>query len=145
MRVASQPELERILNGHPAVEAGCEAVAEEIATVARDIASVEAHKTGHYLSELRARHALGRWAAHAGAEYSAPIESGTGQFGPTHRSITGAQGKPFRIQIEGKIIEVRKIKGMRGKHIMERAAEAVAARSPGMRFKRRRPWVRIPE
>lgn len=140
--VKSSGEIERALRALPAFALAQSAIAEEVCKVARDLAAPSS-KSGRYLEGIGSTHRGDKWVARASAEHSAPIEGGTGLYGRKHRMIRAAAGKKFRITLpDGSIISITKQRGTRPKHIMDHAAEIVAARSSGLSYRRHR-WRRV--
>lgn len=141
-----------LLADHPAVVAGATEVAEAVQVEAQSIAVREAYDSGDFVAGILAVPATpGRPArARATVDHSAPLEGGTGLYGPRHAPIV-AQGHPFvfdtRLPPGGdgllqahdlggveRTLVLWQHNGMPGRHIMVRAAVAVAAGSPELRF-----------
>jgi hypothetical protein len=163
--VAGQRDIEAMLADHPAVLAGCDEVAEEVRAVAQSISLAEAYETGEYASGIVVEPARpGRGArTRAVVPWSAPLEGGTGLFGPRHAPVIAQNGHPFVFETHlppggdgllllqaqslggvQRTLVLWQHNGMPGRHIMTRAALAVAGGSPALHFTPR-DWEPSPE
>jgi hypothetical protein len=135
--VAPRSEIERALR--PQALRACEPIARAIRAAAQQLAANEARETGRYASTMTVRHDDERWYAVAPVVYAAPLEGGTGQYGPRRRKIKVDPNKV--VLIGGPVVtaRIREYRGIRGTHIMERAARQVAGQHDALRFVKR-PW-----
>lgn len=158
--VARQAELESGLRHSPGVVDACEVIAEAVCAEARDIMLREAYDSGRLVAGVHVgRDGAGRVVARSSEKHAAPVEGGTGLYGPHARMIRARPGHPFVFRtrlaprIAGSLTRtqssilggvLRKLvltehRGMPGVHPMERAGRAVAAQSRGLRW-HSGPW-----
>jgi hypothetical protein len=143
--VLPDAEVAAGLKANPQVIEACAVIAGEVAAEARSIARAEAYRSGEYERGIVVVRDHGEVRVRATAEHSAPLESGTGLYGPKRKVIRAKRGKGFAFTSRtGKQVFVTEIRGMPGKHIIDRACAAAAAASPGLRYRRIRPWVLTP-
>ena len=154
----SEADIARGLRHHPEVTEACEVIAEAVCVEARDIMLREAYDSGRLVAGVHVgRDALGTVVARSGEKHAAPVEGGTGLYGPHARMIRARPGRPFvfrtrlpprtagtrtQAAILGGV--VRKLvltehRGMPGVHPMERAGRSVAGRSQRLRW-HSGPW-----
>jgi len=143
--VKSSHELERGIRNKPEFALFLSTIAAEVASVARDLAAPSARS--HDLVDSISVGLRGNtWVAKADSEHAAPVEGGTGLYGPSHRMIVAPVGKSFRItQADGSVVAIKKQRGTKPKHIMQHAAETVAARSDGLTYNGHRRWRHVPD
>lgn len=158
--VVSTPELERILRGHPEVHAGCVRVAELVADACQGIMLRDAYDTGALVSSVVVLKTRGAVKVRAKSPHAAPVEGGTGIYGPRRRKIYAKPGRPFVFTTRlpppadslgqllagglggvARTLKLTSHRGMPGRHVMQRGAEQVAAVLPGATYRRKRVWT----
>lgn len=144
--VKPQHEIERGIRNRFEFALAIATVTEDVCKVARELAA-PSRRSGDYQDHISATlRGDGKWSARASSEHAAPIEGGTGLYGPRHQPVRAAVGKKFKITLEdGTVLELTEQKGTKPKHIMEHAAELIAVRSEGLTFRRHHPWKHVPD
>ncbi len=64
------------------------------------------------------------------AEYAVYQNEGTGVFGPSHRAITPKKAKALHWEKGGTHYFAKSVKGVKGKHFVEKATKAVESEIP---------------
>jgi hypothetical protein len=155
--VADRQTIETAFRRAPQTRAGTRAVAETIAAEAQLIGASDAYADGVYVSMIDAdSKPNGGAVAQARAKHSAPLEGGTGLFGPFQHMIRAKAGRlmafetrlppPPTAQDQAKVlggtnrlVVIKEHRGMPARHVMERAGRQVAARLGKARWVSK-PW-----
>lgn len=158
MWVKTNAQIEAVLRDRPQVQRACQQVVDAVRLEAQAIALGEAYDTGQYVSSMATVRERGRWRARARARHAAPLEGGTGIYGPKRKKIRAQPGKRFvfktrlppplapgRVNAAGlggveRTLALTEHRGMPGRHIMQKAARSVAGVSPRLRFRMKR-WA----
>lgn len=138
---ASTGQIESFLTHTRAMDKALRAIGDEVRDQAEQNARRDAYATGKMAGALKVVKQFNTMRVVSPVLYSSAVEGGWGKFGPKHKAIKRAGGKPFAIRLGGAEVWVKEIKGAEGTHFLTNAAVAVCARSKSLRWRPRNRWA----
>lgn len=122
------------------------------------LALTDAYDSGKFAEAWHPALELGVWRARNTRRYASALETGTGTRGGARRIIQARAGRVFRFSttipapgVQGRSargvsrgparrLRLTEHEGIVARHVGERAAKAIAAASPRLRYRARRDW-----